>query len=229
MHPIWVCPRDNSLAIQARTTKFGPEVQNTLVKIPIVLGLIELGMSNLTNFQNPVYLHRFCVFEIFVRPCATESVLQPKWLRTNMFAHSVVSWTVKQSICIFSVTIAGFESSTRRLAMDFQCFCRLSLNYTYLTCRNVACQHSVMVETALKLHAFAFNVFDLQNVLGNPVLFLVHLNIRQTSCRDSARLCSPCKEVGVLIVSLAPWISCHWVLWSHREGTRVCRFKSVPT
>ena len=25
-----------------------------------------------------------------------------------MFVHSVVSWTVKQSSCIFSVTIAGF-------------------------------------------------------------------------------------------------------------------------
>ena len=38
----------------------------------------------------------------------TESVPHPKWLRTNMFAHSVVSWTVKQSSFIFSVTIAGF-------------------------------------------------------------------------------------------------------------------------
>ena len=25
-----------------------------------------------------------------------------------MFAHRVVSWTVEQSICIFSATIAGF-------------------------------------------------------------------------------------------------------------------------
>ena len=24
-------------------------------------------------------------------------------------------------------------------------------------------------------------------------------------------------------------ISCHWVLWSRRSGTSVCRFKSVPT
>ena len=35
----------------------------------------------------------------------TESVSHPKWLRTNM---CVVSWTVEQSSCIFSVTIAGF-------------------------------------------------------------------------------------------------------------------------
>ena len=38
----------------------------------------------------------------------TESVPHPKWLRTDMFAHRVVSWTVEQSSCIFSVTIAGF-------------------------------------------------------------------------------------------------------------------------
>ena len=60
-------------------------------------------MSNLTYFQNPVYLHHFCVFEIFARP-----VPHPKWLRTYMFAHMNVSWTVEQSGCIFSVTIAGF-------------------------------------------------------------------------------------------------------------------------
>ena len=33
----WACSRDNSSPVQVRTTKFGPEVQNTLVKIPIVL------------------------------------------------------------------------------------------------------------------------------------------------------------------------------------------------
>ena len=36
--PFWACPRHNSPPIQARITKFGPEAQNTLVKIPIVLG-----------------------------------------------------------------------------------------------------------------------------------------------------------------------------------------------
>ena len=36
--PFWACPHHNSPPIQARITKFGPEVQNTLVKILIVLG-----------------------------------------------------------------------------------------------------------------------------------------------------------------------------------------------
>ena len=67
-------------------------------------------MSNLTYFQNPVYLHHFCIFEIFVRPMKTESVPHPKWLHTYtcMFTYRVVSWTVVQSSCIFNVTIAGF-------------------------------------------------------------------------------------------------------------------------
>ena len=95
------------------------------------------------------------------------------------------------------------------------------------------CQHSLMVETTIKPRAYAFIVSDFQHALGNPALFLgAHVNIRQTSCRDSARLCSPCGEVGtrsVSTVSPAPLISCYWVLRSRREGTSVCRFKSVPT
>ena len=44
------------------------------------------SMSNLTSFYNSVYLHRFCVFEIFVRRAKTEFVeLFPhrKWCRTH--------------------------------------------------------------------------------------------------------------------------------------------------
>ena len=37
--PFWTCPRDNSSPVQARATKLGPDVLNTLVKIPIVLGV----------------------------------------------------------------------------------------------------------------------------------------------------------------------------------------------
>ena len=32
----WACPSDISSTVQARITKFGPEKQNTLIKIPIV-------------------------------------------------------------------------------------------------------------------------------------------------------------------------------------------------
>ena len=38
------CPRDNSGPVQARITKFGPKMQNTLVKVPIVLGVTDLEL-----------------------------------------------------------------------------------------------------------------------------------------------------------------------------------------
>ena len=44
--PFWACPHHNSSPIQARITKFGPEVQNTLVEIPIVLEAIELDIQD---------------------------------------------------------------------------------------------------------------------------------------------------------------------------------------
>ena len=48
--PFWTCPHHNSSPIQSRITKFEPEVQNTLVKIPIVLGgnWLRPSRSNLT-------------------------------------------------------------------------------------------------------------------------------------------------------------------------------------
>ena len=39
------CPHDNSSPVQARITKFGPEVLNTLVEIPMVLGVIDLDLQ----------------------------------------------------------------------------------------------------------------------------------------------------------------------------------------
>ena len=36
------CPHENLRPIQARITTFGPEVQNTLVKIPIVFVLFHM-------------------------------------------------------------------------------------------------------------------------------------------------------------------------------------------
>ena len=44
--PAWIgqCPQDNFFwSIQARITEFGPEVQNTLVNIHIVLGVIDIN------------------------------------------------------------------------------------------------------------------------------------------------------------------------------------------
>ena len=48
--PFWACLHHNSPPIQARITTFGPEVHNTLVKIPIVFGGNRLwpSRSNMT-------------------------------------------------------------------------------------------------------------------------------------------------------------------------------------
>ena len=69
-----------------------------------------------------------------------------------------------------------------------------------------------MAETTLKPCAFAFIVSDFQHVLRYPAsvtLVFSAVNIRQTSCQDSARLWLPGGEVGtrsVYTVSLAPFI-----------------------
>ena len=64
-------------AITHHPFKLGPPNLDQMCKILwlrsiLFWGLIELDMSNLTYFQNTVYLHRFCVFEIFVRLAKTD-------------------------------------------------------------------------------------------------------------------------------------------------------------
>ena len=64
-------------AITHHPFKLGPPNLDQMFKIPwlrslLSRGLIKLDMSNLTYFQNPVYLHHFCVFEIFVRLAKTD-------------------------------------------------------------------------------------------------------------------------------------------------------------
>ena len=59
-------------------------MQNILLKVPNVLGTDWAGpsRSNFTLLKNYVYLHRFCIFEIFVRHvCLTAP--HPTWLRTH--------------------------------------------------------------------------------------------------------------------------------------------------
>ena len=52
--------------------KLGSPNLDQMFKIPWIRSLsfwalIELDMSNLNYFKKPVYLHHFCIFEIFVR------------------------------------------------------------------------------------------------------------------------------------------------------------------
>ena len=143
-------------------------------------------MSNLTNLQNLVYLHRFCVFEIFVRPeiniwkRSLFHILNGCAQICSLTASCHGPWN-SRIVCLVWPLLAS-QTSTRRLAMDFQCFCRLSLNYTYLTCRNFISQHSAMVETTLKPRAIAFILSDFSNMYWETQrYFSAHANIRQTS------------------------------------------------
>ena len=58
---------------QLESPDLDEKMQNILLKVPIVLGADWAwpSMSNLTSFKNSVHLHRFCIFEIFVRRAKT--------------------------------------------------------------------------------------------------------------------------------------------------------------
>ena len=49
------CLRDNLSSVQARITKFGTEVQNTLVKIPFVWGSLTLNLKVKFNLNIKIY------------------------------------------------------------------------------------------------------------------------------------------------------------------------------
>ena len=85
-----------------------------------------------------------------------------------------------------------------------------------------------MVETTLKPRAFAFIVPYIQHELGNPALFLEHVNIRQTSS-----VVVPGFRQTVFAFRRS-WHSKRFdcfprPLWFHATECCVCRFKSVPT
>ena len=48
------CPRENSSPIQASITKFGCEVQNNLVKVPIVSGAIDIDLQGFMVKISPI-------------------------------------------------------------------------------------------------------------------------------------------------------------------------------
>ena len=73
---------------QLESPDLDEKMQNILLKVPIVLGAVWAwpSMSNLTSFKYSVYLHRFCVFEIFVRLAKNGvcwTIPHPTWRRTH--------------------------------------------------------------------------------------------------------------------------------------------------
>ena len=216
-----------------------------MFKIPwlrslLFLGLIELDMSNLTYFQNPVYWHRFSVFEIFVRLAKTDEnvVCSTSYMAAHINVRPQGRVMDRGTVQLYLSCDHCWLPSPRLgdWRWIFECFCRLSPKYTYLTCRNFVCQHSVMAETTLKPRAFVFIVSEFSNMNWETRRYFWRSgkHAANFTCRDSARLC--CVRLAEKLALVAfrlfprpPMISCHWVLWSHRSGTSVCRFKSVPT
>ena len=127
------------------------KMQNILLKDPIVFGT-DWAWPSRTNFtllKNSVYLHRFCIFEIFVRlVCLT--VPHPTWLSTHCLTTTCPQTGSRHRLwnCLavyLGETIGVEPASTQRLALNFTSSCRLSTYCTHLTCRNFICQHSVII------------------------------------------------------------------------------------
>ena len=112
----------------------------------------------------------------------TESVPHPKWVRTNMFTHSIVSWTVEQSSCIFSVTIAGFPVLDSAIGngflMPLQAFAKLYIPHMPKFCMPTFGNGRNNTNTAcICLYRVLF-----PTCIGKPAaIFSAHVNIRQTS------------------------------------------------
>ena len=138
-------------------------MQNILLKVPIVLGTDWAwpSRSNFTLWKNSVYLHRFCIFEIFVRHVC----LIVPWLRTHCLTTTCPPTGSRHRLwnCLavyFGEAIGVQPVSTRRLVLNFTSSCWFSTYCTHLTCRNLICQHSAIVERTVKQRPLSFILFD---------------------------------------------------------------------
>ena len=112
----------------------------------------------------------------------TESVSHTKWLRTNMFAHSAVSWTVEQSGCIFSVTISGFPVLDSAIGNGFLMFL-LAFAELYIPHMPKFCMPTFgNVRNNTKTACICLYRVLFSTCIGKPgAIFSAHVNIRQTS------------------------------------------------
>ena len=78
---------------------------------------MSLTCQSLTYFQNPVYLYRFCVFEIFVRLANTDEngVCSTSYMAAHIYVRPQGRVMDRGTIELYFAS----QSSTRRLAIDF--------------------------------------------------------------------------------------------------------------
>ena len=78
----WACPPHNSLAVQARITKFGPKMHLSNVEIPINFGLDWFWSSLSFSILKPIFLTKFIctLFVLYlVRPVACKYLWDHRW------------------------------------------------------------------------------------------------------------------------------------------------------
>ena len=188
------------LMFQLESSNLDKKIQQILLKVPIVFGVDWPwpSRSNLTSFQNSVYLHRFCVLKYlwdlhengsFLNCCPAQMIPHIcVYTDSNILAEMVVPRTVKQSSCIFGETNAGScfmcrgdlkvvshgfsQPSTQRLTLDFTSCYGFSPNYIHLTCRNFMYQQSAIAETTVKQRPLAFILSPSTTALFTSALFL---------------------------------------------------------
>ena len=115
--------RDNSSTVQARATKFGPEVLNTLVKNPVVLGVDWAWHVKFNLFS------KSCLFVSLLRLWNICETCKKRMKRSlfhilNGYAHICSPremchgpWNSRVVSLVWPLLPS--QSSTRRLAMDF--------------------------------------------------------------------------------------------------------------
>ena len=143
-------------------------------------------MSNLIKFQNPVDLHRFCVFEILVRP-------QKNGWKRSLFhilngCAQIFSptgscngpWNSRVVSLVWPLLVS--QSSSRRLAMAFlmllSAFAKLYIPHMPKFCMPTFGNGRNNTKTAcICLYRVLF-----PTCIGKPgAIFSAHVNIRQTS------------------------------------------------
>ena len=107
------------LTFQLESSNLDQKIQQILLKVPIVFSVDWPwpSRSNLTSFQNYVYLHRFCILKylwdlhkngIFLNCCPAQMIPHIcVYTDSNILADMVLPRTGKQSSCIFGETNAG--------------------------------------------------------------------------------------------------------------------------
>ena len=164
---------------------------NTLVKIPVVLGVDWAWHVKFNLFS------KSCLFASLLRLWNICETCKKRMKRSlfhvlNGYAHICSPtetchgpWNSRVVSLVWPCWLPSPLPSPRLGDWQwiFACFCRLSTNHIYLTCWNFVCQHSVMAETTVKQRAFAFITFHFQSIVLSRFVYVGAVFSAVTTCR----------------------------------------------